>query len=333
MTQAKRQPVYLEFVLDSSGSMKQQNKWAAVVPALNTIFTQMQTAADPGVGAGMIVFSDSNDPTMGAGPYPSSVDVPIAFVDATQQAALAKRISGNPNNSTPTHAALMGGYSVLEGFQPKAPLLSGGKKVLVLLTDGVPTDDCMTLAGLASYSSNACIMEASQELMLAAPKGPIETFVIGVGDFSSSALGGLLGIDPKFLGNLAQAGGTGTQGCDPNNTTSTSNLCYFEIDPSMSPTAASLQMQFENTLNTIRGKVLSCTFPLQQSNLGSVDPNLVNVEVDGKTILQDPNNGWTYDNPQTPTAIILHGTTCNTVENTITVKVSIILGCKTQMAR
>jgi hypothetical protein len=154
-----------------------------------------------------------------------------------------------------------------------------------------------------------------------------------VGDFNSSSFGGLLGIDPKFLGNLAQAGGTGKMGCDPNDTSSTSNLCYFEIDPSMSPTAASLQMQFENALNEIRGQVVSCTFPLQQSNLGTVDPTRVNVEVDGKTILQDAMNGWTYDNPQTPTAIILHGTACSTVENTITVKVSIVLGCMTQIAR
>jgi hypothetical protein len=331
--QAKRQPVYLEFVLDASGSMNQQNKWTAVVPALNSIFTQMQAAADPGVGAGMVVFSDSNDPTMGKGPYPSSSDVPIAFVDAKQQAALSMRISGNPNNSTPTHAALMGGYSVLEGFQPKAPLTSGGKKVLVLITDGVPTDDCSTVLGLASYTNNPCITEAGQELMAAAPKGPIETFVVGVGDFSSSSFGGLLGIDPKFLGNLAQSGGTGKKGCDPNDTSSTTNLCYFEIDPSMSPSASSLQMQFETTLNAIRGQVVSCTFPLQQSDLGTVDPTLVNVEVDGKTVLQDANNGWTYDNPSSPTAIILHGSTCSTVENTITVKVSIILGCMTQIAK
>src|SRR6185312_13036067 len=55
---AKRQPVYLEFVLDGSGSMDSDNKWTAVVPALQSIFTQMKTEADPGVGAGLIVFSD-----------------------------------------------------------------------------------------------------------------------------------------------------------------------------------------------------------------------------------------------------------------------------------
>src|SRR5882672_8243647 len=78
-SEAKRQPVYLLFVLDGSGSMDQDNKWTAVVPALQSIFAQMASAGDTGVGAGLIVFSDTNDPTTGSGPYPSSADVSIAL--------------------------------------------------------------------------------------------------------------------------------------------------------------------------------------------------------------------------------------------------------------
>ena len=113
----------------------------------------------------------------------------------------------------------------------------------------------------------------------------------------------------------------------------TSDLCYFEIDPSTSTTAAQLQMQFETALDAIRGQVLSCTFPIQSSGLGQVDPTHVNVEVDGTTILQDPNNGWTYDDPMMPTDIILHGSACATATGTITAKVSIVLGCATQVPK
>ena len=271
MAQAKRQPVYLEFVLDASLSMNQQNKWTAVVPALKSIFTQMQAAADTGVGAGIVVFSDSNDSTKGQGPYPSTSDVPIAYVDATHANALSTRISGMPANGTPTT--------------------------------------------LGQYSSNMCIALAGQELTKAAPQGPIQTFVIGVGQFSSGVAGG---IDPGFLGNLAQAGGTGTPGCNPGETANLAKVCYFEIDPSAATSAADLQMKFETALNAIRGQVVSCTFPLQASSLGTVDPTHVNVEVNGKTILQDPTNGWTYDNPATPKEIILHGTACSSAEGTIT---------------
>ncbi len=332
--EAKRQPAYLLFVLDGSGSMKQQNKWTAVVPALEDIFGEMETAADTGVAAGLIVFSDTNDSTMGAGPYPGSSDVSIAYVNAGQQTALDNRLSGMPRNSTPTESALTGGYGELEGFQAQAPLQSGGKKVLVLITDGVPTDGCMSTPGLSNYSTNPCIELAGQKLAEAAPKGPIETFVIGVGDFAGGGgFFGTNGIDPSFLGNLAQAGGTGPAKCNPNETTMTSDLCYFEIDPSTSTTAAQLQMQFETALDAIRGQVLSCTFPIQSSGLGQVDPTHVNVEVNGTTILQDPNNGWTYDNPMMPTDIILHGSACATATGTITAKVSIVLGCATQVPK
>jgi hypothetical protein len=332
--EAKRQPAYLLFVLDGSGSMKQQNKWTAVVPALEDIFGQMETSADTGVAAGLIVFSDTNDSTMGAGPYPGGSDVSIAFVSAAQQTSLDNRLSGMPMDSTPTESALTGGYGELEAFQAQAPLQSGGKKVLVLITDGVPTDGCMSTPGVTDYSTNPCIQLAGQKLAEAAPKGPIETFVIGVGDFGTGGgFFGVSGIDPSFLGNLAQAGGTGSANCNPNETTMTSDLCYFEIDPSTSTTAAQLQMKFEAALDTIRGQVLSCTFPIQSSGLGQIDPTHVNVEVDGKTILQDPTNGWTYDNPMQPTNIILHGAACTTATNTITAKVSIVLGCVTEVPK
>jgi len=154
--------------------------------------------------------------------------------------------------------------------------------------------------------------------------------VIGVGNFAAGSFFGLGGIDPSFLGNLAHAGGTGGSMCNPNETMSTTDLCYFEIDPSTAPTASQLQQKFETALNAIRGQVVSCTYPLQGSNLNNVDPKLVNVEVDGKTILQDPKNGWTYDNPTTPTQITLHGAACTAAETNLKAKVSIVLGCVTQ---
>ena len=163
-----------------------------------------------------------------------------------------------------------------------------------------------------------------------APKGPIETFVIGVGIFSPLSFFGVGGIDPSFLGNLARAGGTGASGCNPDQTTSTSDLCYFEIDPGAAPTASMLQQKFETTLSAIRGQVVTCVYPLQDSLFSHIDPTLVNVQVDGQTILQDPLNGWTYDNPKIPTEIILHGAACAAAENTVVSKVSVVLGCATQ---
>ena len=198
-----------------------------------------------------------------------------------------------------------------------------------MITEGVPTDGCANLLGLGSYTSNACVSLAAQKLKEAAP-GPIETFVVGVGDFPSTSV---TDFDPSFLGYVAQAGGTGPAGCNPAEASSTSDLCYFEIDPSKSQTASDLQKKFEAALDAIRGQVVSCTFPLQSTGLGRVDPTLVNVEVGGATIVQDPKNGWTYDDPTTPTAIVLHGAACTSATTDITAKVNILVGCATEVAK
>ena len=336
MAKATKQPVYMMFVLDGSGSMTQDSKWVSVVPALNAIFADMATKMDTGVGAGLIVFSDSMDPTSNGfteGPYPTNVDVPIAYVSASQKTALNTRLSGSPFGGTPTQAALggpgTGGYGALESFSPKAPLQPGGKKVLILLTDGVPTDGCAT-SGMAgyNYAGNACMMTAAAELAKASPAGPILTFAIGVGIFPSTDL---TNFDPAFLGNLAKSGGTAPAGCNPAENATVANVCYFEVNPS-SNNQAMIQAQFENAINAIRGQVASCTFSLELSDAGAIDPTKVNVVVDGMTVPQDPNNGWTYDNPNNPTSVTLHGTSCANVKNTPNSTVSIVLGCATQTA-
>jgi hypothetical protein len=325
---AAPQPVYMLFVLDGSGSMKQQNKWTAVSAALDSIFDQFSTQADTNFGAGILAFSDSRDPTCGGvfggcvGPYPSNVDVPVAYVDSTQHGKLRGRIDGaNANGDTPTHAALIGGYSELESFTAAAPLKPGGKKVLVILTDGVPTDG----------SNTQCIQAAGQELTKVSPQGPITTFVIGVGVFPSS---NTQSYDPSFLGQLAQAGGAAPQGCNPTENANAANVCYFQIDPSGSQTVAQLTQKFVDAINAIRGKVASCEFLLEKPDGGGqIDPGKVNVVYDDgqghtTTLVPDPVNGWTYDDPNNPTKVILHGVACDNIKVTGG-SVSVVLGCKT----
>jgi hypothetical protein len=312
------------FILDGSGSMSQNNKWTAATQALEAIFSDMQKQADPGIGAGLIVFSDTLDPTQSSGPYPDSADVPINFVGAAQDTALNNRLSGQPSFATPTGTALQGGYSELENYVAMTPLPPGGQKVLVLITDGVPTDNCAPNGG--SYASNACVMEAAAELAKAKPQGPILTYVIGTGVFPSIDL---TNFDPNFLGNLALAGGTGPTNCNPNENSVTTDLCYLEVDPTKG-TATQTEQAFEAAINAIRGQVLSCTFPLNiQTDAGTLDPSKVNVTVNGTTVPQNTQNGWTYDNASNPTQIIFHGTACNNLKMDPMASVNVILGCAT----
>lgn len=328
---ATQSPVYMLFVLDGSGSMGQDNKWTAVTGALTGLFGEM--AGDPGIGVGLIVFADSMDQTIntGPGPYPEpGIDVPIGLVTTAQQAALAKRLSGTPMSSTPTYYALQGGYGEVGTFTPAFPLATGGQKILVLITDGVPTDHyCSTAHAGTSYPTNPCVEMAAQELAAAPPDGPVLTFVIGTGQFPSSDT---QDFDPEWLGYLAQAGGGAPKGCDPSETQTDANLCYFEVDPTVTTSATVLEQAFTNALEAIRGQVLTCTFPLVSTGLGAIDPSEVNVQVDGMTIPQSATNGWTYDNPASPTDIVFNGAACAALKNDASAQVSIVVGCATETA-
>jgi hypothetical protein len=328
---ASREPVYLLFVLDGSGSMSHDNKWVAVTSAIDAIFTDMDMKADDGIGAGLIVFSDSMDPTLNTGaPYPSAIDVPIGFVESTQLAKLVGRTAAPdaPQSNTPTGRALTGGYGELANFQPASPLMPGGKRVLVLITDGVPTDQaCKTTLknGMDNYAQNGCILMAGTELAATAPKGPIETFVIGVGPLP----GDFATYDPYWLAALAVAGGTAPAGCNPKeNAAGATDYCYFNVDPT-GAAASTEEQAFLTAINSIRGQVSSCTLAITPTGAGTIDPSTVNVILDGTTVPQDPANGWTYDDPTNPTSVTLHGNSCDELKNDPHAMISIILGCKT----
>jgi hypothetical protein len=318
---AARTPVMLELVVDASGSMK-GDKWAALVSALDGIYDQMATEADQNQAVGMLVFSDTKDKTVGTGPYPVTDadgvsrfnDVPIAFVDGAQRDALKKRVDPPTNASlvTPTHAALLGGFSVLETAKP-ASLPANAKRVLVLMTDGMPTDD-------GNDESHPLV---AKEASLPSPVGPIQTFPVAIGDFND--------IDPTWMGTLAQAGGTAPAGCKPTESSNPSKLCYFQIVPS-GKTVAVLANEFQDTVNRIRAQASSCELALPTN--ADADPSRVNVIQDDGAghralVPEDATNGWTYDDPAHPKKVLLHGTACANATAELRGKVDVVLGCKT----
>jgi len=310
--------------------MLSSNKWVAATGAIDAIFADMESKADQGIGAGLIVFSDSTDPNLNVdGTYPTARDVPIAFVDQAHLAKLTERTAPPvaPQSNTPTGRALTGGYAELSALQPLPPLLSGGKKVLVLITDGIPTDrGCKTQNkdGTDDYSQNFCVKMAASELATLPPEGPIQTFVIGVGPLP----GDFMTYDPYFLGALAVAGGSSPTGCNPKaNAAGGMGTCYFNIDPT-GATAMATQQAFTTAINDIRGQVSSCTLGITPSpGAGPIDPTKVNVVLDGNTVPQDPMDGWTYDDPQNPKSVTLHGASCDSLKGNPNAKISIVLGC------
>ena len=329
-----RQPVYLLLVLDGSGSMEMENKWTALVPALDAFFDDLLNNPDPTFGVGLTIFSDEHDPQCGGGnfgncvgPYPT-MNVDIAEVTATQAAALHSRLDNtSPKGDTPTVAVLTGQYAALDAYTPVSPLPSGGKKVLVLMTDGVPNDAANTPQATLQ---NECIAQATAQFAMTPP---VTTFAVGIGDYSPLDT---TEYDPAFMGALAVAGGDPRMGCVPGNTTDPTMMCHFQITPG-GQTASAIEQQFIAAINAIRGQVVSCTFALEQPDGGGmIDPSKVNVVYDDgmgnmTTIDEDPTNGWSYNDPTNPTTVTLNGSSCSTLMMSTGGSISIVLGCASLM--
>ncbi|AKU97494.1 hypothetical protein AKJ09_04158 [Labilithrix luteola] len=335
--ETNRTPVYMQLIIDGSGSMDgfdgtnyiagerepdpaspgrlTGKKWIAVRDALNAFFADLEAKPDPSMAVGMYLFSSTVQKSA------SKVDVPIAFVDAAQASALRARLAPPifPNSGTPLYTAINGQLSTLKSYTPSAPIPAGGKYVLVVMTDGIPTDD-----------TQGCITALD-----AAKKGNPEviSFAVGVGNEDADPA---TVYDEAFMAKLAQAGGTAVPGCNPNwgNADKSGTPCHFQITPG-TKTAAQIRTDFLAAINAIRDTVTSCELPLvKPAGAGQIDPANVNVVFTSSsgtdtTIPQNAKDGWTYDSPTNPTKVTLHGDACDALKADPQGKVRIVIGCKT----
>jgi hypothetical protein len=310
-------PAYLEIVLDGSESMIEENKWSAAVLALDAIFDDFAKKADPNTAIGLSIFSDLHDPTSGRGPYPSNLDVAPGYVDVAQHDALRARLDKTlAGGVTPTLEALKGAYDTLLAFTPSAPLRTGGRRVVVLMSDGVPNG--------GDEEQQQCIDLAIRRLT---GSPPIWTFAIGIGPFLFGS-----DYDPTFMGQLAVAGGTrATPGCDPN-ATELKDICYFQITP-LERSADAIAEDMVAALDTIRSLTdVTCAFDLR-GDTNSLDPAQTIVtwtdeQGHDHTILRDPTNGWDYEDPQNPTRITLRGKACADATSRVDIVVHVKTACR-----
>ncbi|MBX3264979.1 MAG: VWA domain-containing protein [Labilithrix sp.] len=337
--EAERIPVYMLLVVDGSGSMDGVNsngngyvpgeretdphpaannrltgrKWLALRGALAAFVDDLAAKPDPNLAVGMYLFSSNTTKPA------NQTDVAISFVDAAHATAIKNRVMPPvfANGGTPLAASMNGQLPILKAYTPAAPVKPGGKYVLVVMTDGIPTD-----------GKQACLTAASTAL---AGTPSVLTFAVGVGDENASATNVY---DEVFVGDLAEAGGTAPAGCNTNwsDADKTGFPCHFQITPG-TKTAQQIQADFLAAINEIRDTVSSCELALA-FNSGDVDPTKVNVVYtsgagQSSQIVQDATNGWTYDDPNAPTKVVLHGAACDALKSDPEGKVKIILGCKT----
>jgi hypothetical protein len=296
------QPVELDMflVIDRSGSMS-GTLWTGTVNALNSFIADPLSA---GINLGMNFFP----PIVGSGncvvgeynPLQHPQSIPPLFVIGTDNTEISNILNGaGTAGVTPMYAALDGTYQVASTWQSTYP---SHKTIVVLTGDGEP-NSCSSLHGTDEISACAGLAGAAYS------GTGIETYCIVL---DSSAMAALTAV--------AQQGGTTTP---------------YNISGNVS--------QFAQVMTDIRDQALGCEFIIPAPTETDFDPTKVNVTYypggvgEGQPIPQVANEqscgagpGWYFDNPQTPTRIILCPSSCQLVESDLEPKVSIQFGCPTQ---
>lgn len=370
---AERQPVYLDIILDGSGSMDAQiavcksdrntycatgsyiaqgsaleclgeygvcratadceadpvlagrqtgKKWIATRDSLTAYVNATAAVASPALGVGLYAFSlwsqDEPLPQTAIAPLVE----PVAVLDAAHATQMLSHVAPPlfPLGGTPLGSSVEAQTAYLRGFQAESPLLPDGRRVILLITDGIPGvngDPSETKARLRTAVQQA--VEGSPEVAVA---------VIGVGDPAADPD---TTYDAAFLSSLAKLGGLAAEGCDESWAGGSGTPCHLQVTPG-AKTADQIKDEMSAAIDAIAGSVASCTLGLDKSS--PIDPAKVNViYVDGtgaqQQLPQDPANGWTYDDPANPSQVILHGTACSQLQGSTDGRVDIVVGCPT----
>jgi len=300
-------------MLDYSASMTMDGKWTGVTAAINSFVGQTSVTGisvglqyfalpnpDAGGGGGVFGIPGLND-SCNASVYakPDIEIAPLPGIASQITSSLASHTK--PNTGTPTAPALQGAIDHATAWS-KAH--AADATIVILATDGDP-DECGK-AGETTAQDLTDVEAVAAAGVAATPK--ILTFVIGVGK------------DANNLNGIAMAGGTSTA---------------FLVDTSMN-----VSTQFLTALNKIRGAALGCQYKIPIPATGTTNFKEVNVQftatggtpeivpqVANQAACPATSNAWYYDNPSSPTEILLCTTTCGTVATGG--DVSVLTGCQT----
>jgi hypothetical protein len=291
-SKGQQEPLDVYIMLDQSLSMAMDNKWTGVTAAINSFVMQPLT----GVSVGIQYFAlNLISCTVSDYATPEVEIAPLPGVASKITASLAMHA---PSTVTPTLPAEQGAIQHAQAWSKSHP---GHAVIVVLATDGDP-DTCATSANPVADVATAAAAGVS-----GTPK--ILTFVIGVGT------------DTANLNQIAAGGGTGNA---------------FIVDTSMN-----VNQQFLDALNKIRGTALGCQYSIPAPTTGGMTNfSEVNVQfttssgqkevfpqVTGKSACPASGNAWYYDNPTTPTQIILCTSSCGSVS--AGGELDVLTGCQT----
>ena len=301
--EAEAVPVDVFILMDRSQSMglavkgSSMTRWEALHAAVQS-FAQNPNAGGIRAGIGFFSLSGGADDSLDCNPdgY-AAPSVPIGLLSKIGPNLAAAMDRVTPGGLTPTVPALQGAIDYARTWALANP---GRATTVVLVTDGFPTQ-CDNAPEHISEAAKAGYDSAEH----------IRTFVIGVGDVA------------KYnLNNYARAGGTKTayltDGGDVTNT-------------------------FVQALNNVTNRALACEYQLPPPPEGmkldtakvqvlytpaSGDPEEVPSISSLSACANNPNGGWYYDNPDSPSKISVCPCTCSRLQAG---RVDVQLGCKPRL--
>jgi len=315
----KQLPLDMYIMMDKSGSMGGA-KWNGVKSAITSFVNAGAPVAGIGVGIqffpqgggsscnplppctngcvnfGGICIPGNNSAECNINSYlPPAVT--IQPLPGVAQQIISAISANSPGGGTPTLPAMQSAVQATTAYAKQHP---DHKVIIVLATDGDPNDCNSKVANVSSEAAKALAANPS-----------VLTFVIGIGTVAN-------------MDQIAQAGGSQKS---------------YQVD------AANANKTFLDAMNAIRGKALGCEFLLPKpSGNGTIDFSKVNVYYTQKGANKGnylpqvqnasqckSNPGWYYDNPNSPTKIVLCPASCDQVKNAGG-SVDIQLGCQTIVA-
>lgn len=326
-SETQRAPMNLLILLDRSGSMGERpgggssspTKWESARSAVLRLIDGLDAEAR----VGLTFFpARSNADSESGYTTPAVAIAPLGPPGSAQRENLRNTLMAtSPTGATPMACAEMGSVQHYQSM-----FAMDGTRNIVLITDGVPTDECSgSTEDCLSYfpdtaAVSACFDRQSEmsklRVLATASRGasstpPIRTYAIGTTD-----------ADERFLSQVAVNGGTPrAAGCE------SSNSCHYSLGSS------TFEMDLNRALDDIRGRAATCEFRIMIDPT-MADPGLVNVRFtpSGGTeriVPRDTSHtdGWDYSPDMR--SIILYGPVCDQVRADSGGRVVILYGCPT----
>ncbi len=291
-------PLDMGLTVDTSYSMDFDDKWPQVRDALN-VFAKNPNYMNMGVAMQFFPVRQQCNVDLYGEPI-----VPMQVLPGVQP-ALSSAVDGQRMfGGTPLVQVMQGMVGYMRTWATKH---TDRKPVLVLATDGIPDDTC-SASNIDPANSLDNALALAKDAYEGKPSIPV--FVIGVGE------------ELTALNSIAEAGGTQSA--------------------AVISTSGNVTEKFLEALDGIRRSALSCNYDIPPPKSGEIDYGAVNVTFSeggskadtffyvssAKDCALSPERAWYYDDPKTPTQVVLCPQTCDRVSAAHDGKMDVAFGCK-----